>query len=135
MPSPMSVVERAYELLHRGAIDEWIDMCTDDVEFCQTTAVPWGGTYRGRDACREFVRRAGAEIASVAGPDEPLYVAGDVVVAIGRSRGTARRTQTPFDIRVVHLWRVRGERIAGWTLHVDTERLGAALAGNEEQST
>jgi ketosteroid isomerase-like protein len=124
---PADVVRRAYEALQRGAIDEWVAMWTDDVEFRQTSAVPWGGTYRGKEECLEFLRRAAEGIKSLAGPDEPLFVSGDEVVAIGRSRGTALLTGRRFDIRVVHAWRVRGEQIAGWTLYVDTDVLVEAL--------
>jgi ketosteroid isomerase-like protein len=125
--SPVAVVERAYELLRSGSIDEWIAMWTEDIVIAQTEAVPWGGVFRGKEECREFLQRAGSEIASAAGPDEPLYASGDDVVAIGRSRGTARKTGKPFDIRIVHVWRVRGEQLASWTLHVDTGPLLTAL--------
>ncbi len=129
--SPAAVIERGYDLLRRGAVDEWTAMWTDDIEIRQTTSVPWGGTYRGRAACLDFLQRAAEYIESVAGPDEPLYVCGDEVVAIGRSLGVARKTGEPFDIRIVHVWRIRGEQIAGWTLYVDTDQLGGALDGTK----
>jgi ketosteroid isomerase-like protein len=126
--SPIEVVERVYERLGRGAIDEWIEMWTDDIEIRQTDAVPWGGVYKGREEALRFLGVAREHIQSDAGPDEPLFASGDEVVAIGRSRGTALKTGIEFDIRVVHVWRVRGEQIAGWTLFVDTDRLVPAVS-------
>jgi ketosteroid isomerase-like protein len=125
--SPFEVVQQAYEHIARGDLPAWIDMWTEDVEFRQTGAVPWGGTCSGKEACLGFLQRAGEYIESVAAPDEPLYRAGDEVIAIGRSRGIGKKTGRRFDVRVVHVWRVRDERIAGWALFVDTETLLPAI--------
>jgi ketosteroid isomerase-like protein len=127
MTAPLETVREAYAAFARGDPDGLVDLFAPDAVIEQWDGVPWGGRADGIAAIREFVTNVGAHIRSRAEADE-LYVSGDDVVAIGRSRGTALRTGAPFDVRIVHVWRVRDGKIVYWRLLVETAPLLAALA-------
>jgi ketosteroid isomerase-like protein len=127
MTTALETVREAYAAFARGDSDGFVDLFAPDAVIEQWDGVPWGGRADGIAAIREFVATVGTYIHSRAEADE-LYVSGDDIVAIGRSRGTAVRTGAPFDIRIVHVWRARDGKIVYWRLLVETAPLLAALA-------
>lgn len=124
-PSSFAVVRAAYEAGARGDGDAFLALFAEEAVVRQWTGLPWV-PESGVCPIGVFAQRAGAYIRSQQTIDE-LFIDGDDVVAIGRSRGEAVRTGRTFDVRIVHRWRVRRDRIQLWDLTVETEPLLAAL--------
>lgn len=58
---------------------------------------------------------------------EEFIDAGDKVIVIGRTRGRVRATGVQFNIRAVHVWRVKDGRGIRFEANVDTPKMLEAL--------
>ena len=58
---------------------------------------------------------------------EEFIAAGDQVVAIGRIKGTTRKSGVPVDVPFVHVWTVREGHLQRLRAFTDTARLAHAL--------
>lgn len=128
MTASTELVAQAYGALATrdlGALERLVD---PEVEIRQTEALPWGGRWRGPEGFRDFVARLFAHIDSQV-QIERLYEAGEEVVAVGRTRGTARASGRAFDVPFVHVWRVEKGRIRSFHALIDTPAMREALGG------
>jgi ketosteroid isomerase-like protein len=99
----------------------------DEFEFRQSELVPWGGSYRGRAGMMEFLGEITAHVDSVVDVEE-VVEAGDHVVVLGRSRGTVKASGRPFDVRAVHVWKLRDGKPLSLDVYLDTPAMVEALA-------
>lgn len=51
-------------------------------------------------------------------------------MVIARTRGTARATGAPFDLRAVHVWKVVDGMISRFEAYIDTPAMLSALTGS-----
>jgi uncharacterized protein len=75
-----------YDAYKRKDLEAILGLLETEIEIYQTTAVPWGGRYRGREGTQQFLGRLMAHVDSVVEIEE-LFDAGERVVEIGRSLG------------------------------------------------
>jgi uncharacterized protein len=82
--------------------------------------------YSGRKRVGEYLVKLTRNIDSH--PEiERVIDAGDVVVMIGRTRGTVRATGAPFDVPFAHVWQIRSGRAARLNAYLDHPTMLAAL--------
>ncbi len=122
----VTVVRDGYEAFRRGDIQAIFGVLDPDVEFSQSDEVPWGGRYRGHDQVRVFFERLTSSIESRVDPDR-FVDAGDVVVAVGHTRGVARATGKSFEVPAVHVWTLRDGKVVRFEAYIDHPRMLAAL--------
>ena len=122
----LSVVRHGYDALARGDVAGMLAVTSPDIEIYQSQSLPWGGRYHGHQGLLEFLAKVRAGLDSQVEIGE-LYVAGDDVIQVGRTRGVTTGTRTPFDAAEVHVWRVTDGRIGSLSVYADTDRLREAL--------
>ncbi|MBB4638020.1 hypothetical protein FHS01_004079 [Longimicrobium terrae] len=122
----IGLIRALYDAFGRGDILDVFSTLTQDVVIEQTTELPWGGTWRGMDDAREFFLRLMQRVDSRVEVQE-VFAAGSRVIVIGRTRGMARRTGTAFDVRVVHVFELRGGKVSRFETYVDTPAMQAVL--------
>lgn len=125
----VALVRSLYEAFGRGDIPGILEGLSEDIEWVQPDAVPWGGTRRGRDEVAGFFQEL-AEAVSYQ-EFEPLeFIAqGDRVVVRGRSHGRVLKTGRQVDQTWVMLWSVAGDEVVGYEYLDDTARWVRALEG------
>ena len=124
----VELIRRGYEAYARRDFAAVFDLLHPEVEIYQTAALPWGGTYRGREQAREFFRRLGEH--TEGGPEAEEFIdAGEDVLALGRLRGRVRANGRPFDLAIAHLWTVREGRVVRFAAYIDTPAMLSALGG------
>lgn len=126
--APIDVIRDHYQAPARRDLDGMLARLASDAVWVEMEGSPYSGTFRGPDEVRE----------KVFGPlrtdwddfrfefDE-LVDGGDVVVALGRYRGTSRATGRSLDARVAHAWRVRDGAVVGFEEFADTRLLAEAV--------
>lgn len=124
----ITLIRLTYDSYARRDLPVILNLLSPEIEIHQTTAIPWGGTYRGYDGAREFFRKLNEFTDASPTPDE-FFAAGDEVIVIGRLRGRTRASGRSFDVRVVHIWTVRERRVVRFAAYIDTPAMLAALAG------
>lgn len=128
MSKNVDVVSALYEAFGRRDVPAIVALIGPEFALTQTELLPWGGHYTGVEGLRAFFERLFENVESRVQFDE--YVeAGDVVVAIGRTRGHVRANGTAFDIRAVHVWTVRDGRAVRFQPYINTPEMLRALQG------
>lgn len=124
--SSTEIVAEVYAAFHRKDLEAIVERVAPDAEIYQTERLPWGGRYRGVEGILAFLGRLAERVESEVSMDA-LFEAGDRVVQVGRTRGRVRSSGEPFDVREVHVWRLREGRIVGFEAHIDTPAMETAL--------
>lgn len=124
----VEVVRRIYDAFERRDVAAALALCAPDVVIEQSTEVPWGGRFEGREGALQFFAGLGRALQSAVS-FEGFVDAGDRVVAIGRTRGTLTSNGQAFDVPIAHAWRI----VDGMAVHalfmIDNPGMLAALAG------
>ncbi len=125
--SNVEVVRRIYDALRRRDLPAALELVAPDLEIYQSSEVPWGGDYRGREGMQAFMHTLVAHVQSAVAL-ERFIDAGDHVVAIGRTGGTALATGEAFDVPLAHVWTLRDGLAVRVQYFIDNPTMLAALA-------
>lgn len=120
------VVQRAYDAFARRELRTILSLLHEDVEIRQSTEVPWGGAYAGHAEAAAFFGRLVHHVTSVVSVERYID-AGDHVVAIGRTRGTANATGKAFDVPISHVWTLQDGLVTKIEYFIDGPTMLAAL--------
>jgi hypothetical protein len=129
--SNVEFVKGLYEAFAIGEVDKVIGSMTEDIEWWEAEGNPWypGRAFIGPQAVIEGVfMRIASEMEGFEVVPERFLSDGDEVVMIGRYRakkGTA--TGKPLDAQALHMWSVRGGKVARFQQFVDTRQLADVL--------
>jgi len=93
----IDVVRRFYDAMENREATVMHELFADDIRVWQSTMLPWGGDYEGRDGAFTFFSTLVEHIQSQVSI-ESLLSAGDHVVQTGRTRGTVVANSASFDI-------------------------------------
>lgn len=124
--SPIEVVKATYEAYARKDFAAILSLYDPECELEQSNLLPWGGTYRTHVGLQQFFERLTTAIDTHI-VDETLFEAGDKVISIGRTKGVARTTGTPFELPAVHIYTVKNSTISRFEAYVDTPAMQRAL--------
>jgi uncharacterized protein len=106
----LEIVDRAYIYLNEKDIPNYFALMSPDVEFYQTRELPWGGEYRGLAEIKIFFSKIFPLIDSSV--DIAYYIqAGDRIVAISKTSGSAKLTGENFSCNLAHIWTVKDEKM------------------------
>ncbi len=124
----VKLVERIYDAFFRGDLDGVMACCAPDATIVQDAALPWGGTYVGRDGVAEFAQRLMGTCDTTV-TTEAVFEAGDRVVQYGRSHGTVRATGARYDVPECHVWALRDGVVVGVEFYIDSDAMLTILQG------
>lgn len=124
--SGIAVIKATYDAYARRDFPAIVSLYDPECELEQSGLLPWGGTYHGHVGLQQFFERLTDAIDTQI-VDETLFEAGDKVISIGRTKGVARRTGTPFELPAVHIYTITGGRISRFEAYVDTPAMVRAL--------
>src|SRR5262245_18232591 len=97
-----------------------------DVEIVQSSELPWGGIHLGQAGLSRFLGSLAEHLDSRV-EIERLIDAGDRIVAVGRTFGTARATRLEFDVPFVHVWTFHEGQVARFEAYIDNATMLTAL--------
>jgi ketosteroid isomerase-like protein len=127
----LEVVEALYAAMAASDLDHLFALVDPAVVITQDPRLPWGGRFEGHDGLAAFALALTGTIDSRVAV-EAMFATDTEVVQYGRTRGTVRATDVPFDIPEVHRWEVRDGRAVRAHFTIDTEAMLAALAAPAE---
>lgn len=120
------LIRDVYDAYARRDVAAAMSRFSPEVEFVQTDLLPWGGRYHGVAGAQASLGKLLAHVDSRVEVEEVIS-AGDHVVVIARTRGTARASGAAFDVRAVHVWTVVEGSILRFEVYIDTPAMLAAL--------
>jgi len=104
----IAVVSQVYETAARGAADEMLALMDDDIRIVLPEALPYGGTYRGKQGVRDL----GAKLYAAWSEfryDVLRYMTGDdCVAAVIELKSLARATGRQVHMPIAEVFRLRG---------------------------
>jgi uncharacterized protein len=124
--SNVDIIRAGYERFARGEMEAVWELLDPDVEFYQSSELPWGGRYKGHAQVRDFLAKLFGSIESKVSPEQ-FVEAGDQVVEIGHTRGRARSTGKELDVPEVHIWTFANGRVVRFEAYIDHPKMLAAL--------
>jgi ketosteroid isomerase-like protein len=125
----VDVVRSFYENVEGGRLPDALDLLAADVAWTEMAGFPYAGTYHGPDGVRDNVfARFPVEWASFTFDLDEILDAGDTIVGVGAYSGTYKATGKSMTARVVHVFRLRDGKIAGFEQFADTRKVGEVLA-------
>ena len=127
----VELIEKVYEALRRKDADAVAAFCASDIQVHQSDELPWGGTYTGSGEAMQFFGKVMSFIDSEVAV-ERILDAGDYVVMTGRTVGTSKATRRKFDVPLVHLWRVKEQKVASLAVFLDNVSILPALMPEQQ---
>lgn len=128
----IKTIAQVYEAFGRGDVAAILDAVTDDVDWAaeaDSTAAPWYGEHRGKDAVAKFF----ADFGSAMEVEEftPVSFAGNDtdVLAVVRFRARSRGTGQVAAMDLHHYFKFRDGKIAYYRGTEDTAQTEAVLRG------
>jgi hypothetical protein len=128
--TPLQIVQTAYTAFGRGDIPALLDQLHADVSwrFIGDAAAPYTRQVKGHDGVmRWFGDVAQADQIQAFEPREFL-TGPDHVTVIGWERTVALPGGRTFESEWVHVWKMRGDKVASFLGILDTEASGRARA-------
>ncbi|HEY2847825.1 MAG TPA: nuclear transport factor 2 family protein [Pyrinomonadaceae bacterium] len=123
---PIEKVKEGYALYAERNFPAIFELFADNITVWQTSQLPWGGEYSGRDGAGEFFTKLAQYTAATPVP-VAFVPAGRHVAVCGKLRGKATATDAEFDLDFVHLWQVTDGKIDRFEAFVDTPAMLRAL--------
>jgi hypothetical protein len=123
----LDTVRSLYDSFARRDLDTIHDALSPDVVIQEPEALPWGGRHEGHGGFDTFI----ATLLRHVQPDlevGELIDSGGHIIYIGGSRGTVLANNRDYHVREVHVWTFRDDKVASFTVYLDTPVLTAALA-------
>lgn len=125
------VVDDAYAALFgRGDLEGFLADFDENSEMIEADSLPYGGTYRGKDAIRAAIGKVISEYWDNFAYDIESIVYGDeYVMAYGRFSATGKQSGKKVSFPLTEVWRVRDGRVAlVHPVYGDTKQAVDALA-------
>jgi ketosteroid isomerase-like protein len=126
----VEVIQHIYDAFSRGDIGAVMAAMAPQIIWNEAENFPYadGNPYVGPDAILHGVfARIGAEWDGFAVVIDEILDAGDKVVALGRYRGTVKKTGKPVNAQIVHVWAVENGKAASFQQYADTLQVARAM--------
>jgi ketosteroid isomerase-like protein len=125
----IELVKRIYTAFRSGGTGAIMDVLTDDVSWGsvgRASDFPPFGIRQGKAGVREFFRVIAEHVEFHEFSPREFRVAGDQVFVIGHYRVTVRRTGRPVESEWLHVFTLRGGKIASCRIFTDTAQFALA---------
>ena len=127
-PDIARVIEAGYRAFSDGGgFGDFQALMDPDMEWVEGGISPSAGTHRGRDSFVEWARSWTESFEDFRIQPVQVFVEGDHVVLVLHQSGRGRGSGVPFEIELVHAWRIRGLSAVGWESYRTLELALAAL--------
>lgn len=123
-------IKGLYQAFAEGDMPKVLGAMADDIEWWEAEGNPWsiGRAFVGvQEVVEGVLGRIGAEFEGFEVVPDRFLADGDQVVMIGRYRGKGVATGKLLDAQVVHVWTIRGGKLARFEQFVDTRQLTEVL--------
>lgn len=127
--SNVAVVEALYTAFSKGDMPAALGAMAADIVWNEAENYPYAdrNPYVGPEAVLHGVfARIGADWDGFTVRSDERIDGGDTIVSLGRYSGICKATGKPMDAQFVHVFRVKGGKIASFQQYADT--LGTARA-------
>ena len=126
----VEAIQGIYDAFARGDVGAVLSAMAPQMVWNEAENHPYadGNPYVGPDAILHGVfARLGTEWDGFGVVIDEILNAGDKIVALGRYRGTCKKTGTSIHAQVVHVWTVENGKAASFQQYTDTLQITRAM--------
>src|ERR1017187_2659124 len=124
----VEVVKGVYEAFGRGDVPGVLGAFADEIEWYEAEGMPYGGLHRGGQVVAQNVFGPIAEdVEDFAVTPEEFMASGDAVAVVARYPGTGKGTGKRLDLPAVHVWDIRGGKVARFRQFIDTVKFAEVV--------
>jgi uncharacterized protein len=123
----VEVLKSAYEALNRRDTQAALDVLHPDAQWCEHSALPEAGTYRGRPAIQAFLDNFLESWHEFRQEAEQLIEVGDRVAILLHSFASGKGSGVEVEARYAHIWTMRDGRGVRVDAYDDTAKALEAL--------
>jgi ketosteroid isomerase-like protein len=120
------VVQRVYDAFGKGDIESILGNLTDDFIWNVPGPAPFAGRRTGLDGMRQFFQQLASSVEIEQFDVNEILADGDKVVVLGKEREKIRATGNIFETEFVHVYTLRGGKLAHGQVFADTAASAAA---------
>ena len=127
--TPREVVDDAYDaILKKGDIEAFLKDFDDNSVLQETPSLPYGGTFKGKDAVRKALMRVFEYWKDFLYKPEHILADEEWVMAYGEFSATSIKTGKKVAFPLAEIWRIRQGRVVLVTpVYSDTKAVLDAL--------
>ena len=124
------IVAEIYAAVGRGDIPGVLDLLAEEVVWTVQgpAAIPFAGTFHGRDGVATFLRRVGETLSFEQFEPHTVIAQGTTVVVLGSERSHAHGSGLTVAMEWAHVYTLGNGRITAFRAFEDTAALVAAIA-------
>ena len=126
-------VQRLYDSFLDGDIDSVLHAMADDFEWNAPGGAPYNGIRHGRDQMREFFHELRRWVRVDQMDVDDVIADGEKVVVVGRQRATVIDTGRHFETPWVHVYTLRGGRLATGLALADTHAIASCFGESTKE--
>ena len=128
------LIQELYDAFSRGDIAAVLNFIDPeaDLDFEGPDAIPWAGSWHGREGWTEFFQTLGENADEITLAMAPFAAQGDNIVTVGRYRARVKRTGQRIDSPLVHLWTIRNGIVVKCREFTNTATEAAACTARAE---
>ena len=106
------VVDDAYAaLFKRNDLAGFLADFDDDSELTEAKSLPYGGTFRGRNAIKAGIENVFGYWSAFSYDIESIVYGDEYVIAYGHFRATSISTGKTIDMPLAEVWRIRNGKV------------------------
>ncbi len=127
--TPTQLVQSLFDAFGRGDIPFILERVSPECRWTTPgLAVPYAGTYRGRDGAAQFFTRLAEAEEFLAFEPRQFFADGERVIALGYEKCRVRRTGKEASTEWAMLFRVQNGHVVEYQSWYDTEAYASAHA-------
>ena len=133
MSDPIEIVKGFYAALSRGDVASLLATLGDDLEWTEAERFPYySGTWHSPQEVRDkLLAPLSRDWEQFSATPHDFITSGERVVSLGTYSGTFKTTGKSMTAPFAYVWTVRGDRIARFTMYVDTMKVREAMSGSK----
>lgn len=110
--SAVKLVEDAYDvLLKNGNLDAFCEYFDDDTVLKEAESLPYGGTFKGRDAIKAAIQNVFGFYSSFGFEVVQITSGGDYVIAYGTFTATSAKNGKTVSFPLAEVWKIKDGKV------------------------
>lgn len=103
----IAILRSAYAAFNRGDIDAAVQSLDPQIDWSEPVEFPGGGTYRGREAAKQYLTNSRSSVAEVISEPEQFMAAGDRIVVFVYARVRPKNSTHWQEVRLADVYLFR----------------------------
>lgn len=127
MTANVNLIKKFYAYFRSQDRQNYLQLCSDDLEWMVMESVPGGGTYKGKKAVfEEYFPRLFSNFTEFHAITEEFLDAGDHVTVLGKYQMVTKKSKKKIESPFAHVYTLKSGKITKFRQYADTVKIQEA---------